>query len=46
MPSKLKPVGSKSKVRPKSSDSELRGKYQTLPPIGSSEEMYEEWKRK
>ena len=44
MPSNLKPVGSKSKLRPKSS--ELRGKYQTLPPIGSSEETYEEWKRK
>lgn len=35
-----------TKVRPQSSDSELRGKYQTLPPIRIPEETYEEWKKK
>ena len=43
---RLKSLSTASRLRPKSSDSNLRGRYQTLPPIGSTEESYEEWKRK
>ena len=43
---RLKSLNTASRLRPESSDSNVRGRYQTLPPIGSSEESYEEWKRK